>query len=49
MLLKANVNEYECKLFDVIPSKMESSGVQKLEKIYSKKATLLYEGGKFAI
>lgn len=43
MLLKANVNEYECKLFDVIPSKMESSGVQKLQKIYSKKATLLYE------
>ena len=44
MLLKANVNEYECKLFDTIPDKLDSSSKRREDtKIQPTRATLLYE------
>ena len=44
MLLKANVNEFECKLFDTIPDRLESSSKKAdSEKIEATRATLLYE------
>jgi len=43
MLLKANVNEYECKLFDVVPDRLESSSKKSEVKIEATRATLLYE------
>ena len=44
MLLKANVNEYECKLFDTLPEKLTwQTGMKKQEKQMPTKATLLYE------
>jgi len=42
MLLKANVNEYECKLFDTIPNRLDSSEPLS-QKITPTRATLLYE------
>jgi len=44
MLLKANVNEYECKLFDTQPEKLTwQTGMEKQQKQIPTKATLLYE------
>lgn len=44
MLLKANVNEYECKLFDTVPDRLESSASKSQEtKLVPTRATLLYE------
>ena len=44
MLLKANVNEFECKLFDTIPDKLDSSSkIPDTAKIVPTRATLLYE------
>ena len=43
MELRANVNEFECKQFDVIPKKLEPSLTQQPMIGHSSKATLLYE------
>jgi hypothetical protein len=44
MLLKANVNEYECKLFDTIPNRMSwDTGMEKQKKNKPTRASLLYE------
>jgi len=41
MLLKANVNEYECKLFDVLPNRIQE--LAKLAPQEPTRASLLYE------
>ena len=44
MLLKANVNEYECKLFDTIPNRLSwQTGMEPQKKVKPTRATLLYE------
>ena len=44
MLLKANVNEYECKLFDVEPRKLSwQTGMKEQKKVKPTTASLLYE------
>jgi len=43
MLLKANVNEYECKIFDVPPDYSQSQESQQKVESKPKRATLLYE------
>lgn len=44
MLLKANVNEYECKLFDTIPNRLTwQTGMEQKKKNVPTRASLLYE------
>ena len=44
MLLKANVNEYECKLFDTIPNRLTwQTGMEPKKKNLPTRASLLYE------
>lgn len=43
MALRANVNEFECKQFDIIPKKLEPSLTAQPQIERSSKATLLYE------
>jgi hypothetical protein len=43
MLLKANVNEYECKIFDVPPDYSDAEESQKRTESKPTRATLLYE------
>ena len=44
MLLKANVNEYECKIFDTIPNRLTwQTGMEPQKKVKPTRATLLYE------
>jgi len=44
MLLKANVNEYECKIFDTIPNRLTwQTGMDTQKRTKPTRATLLYE------
>lgn len=44
MLLKANVNQFECKLFDTIPDRLSwDTGMDKEKKTKPTRASLLYE------
>jgi len=43
MLLKANVNEYECKLFEVTPKRLNWQTGMKKNRVGSTRASLVYE------